>query len=76
VKKPSRRTLEQVGIALLVCGVVTGMGVSVGATRGIAVWLEIVGLVVGLILVVAGLWMSRTFRTVDSDRPHKPDNGG
>ena len=49
------------------------MGVSVGATRGMATWVEIVGLVIGLVLVVVGLWMARTFRNADPKRPHKPD---
>jgi len=73
VNKPSRKALDQIGIILLVCGVVVGMGVSVGATRGMAMWLEIVGLVIGLILVVAGLWMARAFRNADPKRPHKSD---
>ena len=73
MKKPSRKTLDQVGIILLIAGVVVGMGVSVGATRGMATWLEIVGLVIGLLLVVAGLWMARAFRNADPKRPHKSD---
>jgi hypothetical protein len=47
------------------------MGVS--AVRGLAAWVQILGLVLGLLLVVAGLWMARTFRTKDPNRPHKPD---
>ncbi len=73
MKRPSRKLLDQMGIILLICGVVLGMGVSVGATHGMAQWLEIVGLVVGLVLVVAGLWMARTFRRADPNRPQKPD---
>jgi hypothetical protein len=73
-KQPSgSKKRDQIGIILLICGVVLGMGVSVGATRGMAMWLEIVGLVIGLILVVVGLWMARAFRQADPKRPHKPD---
>jgi hypothetical protein len=61
------------GIILLVAGVVIAMGVSVGASRGMAGWLEIVGLVVGLVLVVVGLWLARTFRLTDPNRPQKPE---
>ncbi len=73
MNKPSRKTLDQVGIILLICGVVVGMGVSVGATRGMAMWLEVVGLVIGLILVATGLWLARAFRNADPKRPHKSD---
>jgi hypothetical protein len=38
-----------------------------------AVWLEVVGLVIGLLLVVVGLWMARAFRNADPKRPHKSD---
>jgi hypothetical protein len=73
VRKPSPKTLDQAGIILLVAGVVVGMGVSVGATRGMATWLVIVGSVIGLLLAVVGLWMARTFRNADPKRPHKSD---
>ncbi len=73
MKKPSRKLLDQIGIILLICGVVLGMGVSVGATHGMATWLEIVGLVFGLILVVVGLLLARTFRRADPNRPQRPE---
>jgi uncharacterized membrane protein len=66
LKRPSRKTLDQIGIILLITGVVIAMGVS--AVRGLATWVEILGLVLGLILVVAGLAMARTFRAKDSDQ--------
>lgn len=61
------------GIILLIGGVVVAMGVSVGLARGLRTWVAIVGLVVGLILVIAGLWMASSFRNADPKRPHKPD---
>jgi hypothetical protein len=73
VKQPSRKILDQLGNILLVAGVVAGMGVSVGAANGLALWLEIVGVVVGLLLVVAGLWVSHTFRRSDPEGPRRPD---
>ncbi len=75
MKRPARKTIDQIGIILLICGVVLGMGVSVGATHGMAMWLEIVGLVLGLVLVVAGLWLARAFRQADPNRPQKPGQG-
>jgi type IV secretory pathway VirB2 component (pilin) len=51
--------------------VVIAMGVS--AVRGLATWVQISGLVLGLILVVVGLAMARTFRTKDPNRPDRPD---
>jgi hypothetical protein len=72
LNRPSRKTLDQVGIILLIAGVVVGMGVSVGASRGMDRWVEIVGLAVGLALVIAGLWLARTFRHADPNRPQKP----
>jgi hypothetical protein len=65
---------DQIGIILLITGVVAGMGVSMGASRGMADWLMIVGLVIGLLFVAVGLWMARTFRNTDPRRPHKPDD--
>jgi hypothetical protein len=48
--------------------VVIAMGVS--SVRGLATWVEILGLVLGLLLVVLGLAMARAFRsTKDQDRP-------
>jgi hypothetical protein len=74
VKRPSRKALDQIGIMLLISGVVVGMGVSTLTARGmLKTWVEIVGLIVGLLLVVAGLWLARTFRKADPNRPHKPD---
>ena len=73
MKQLSRKTLDQIGIILLIAGVVVGMGVSMGASRGMATWLIVTGLVIGLLLVAVGLWMARTFRTTDPKRPHKPD---
>jgi uncharacterized membrane protein len=66
LKRPSRKTLDQIGILLLISGVVIAMGVS--AVRGLATWVSILGLVLGLILVVVGLAMARTFRSKDSDQ--------
>ena len=43
------------------------------ATHGLQTWVEITGLVVGLVLVVVGLWLARTFRNKDPNRPHRPD---
>jgi preprotein translocase subunit SecD len=71
LKRPSRKALDQAGIILLVAGVVIAMGVS--AVRGLATWLQILGLVLGLIFVAVGLWMARTFRNKDPNRPHRPD---
>jgi type IV secretory pathway TrbD component len=34
---------------------------------------EIAGLALGLVLVVVGLWLARTFRKADPNRPQKPD---
>jgi hypothetical protein len=73
VNRPSRKILDQLGNILLVAGVVAGMGVSVGAVNGLALWLEIVGVVIGLLLVVAGLWVSHTFRHSDPEGPRRPD---
>jgi len=42
------------------------MGVS--AVRNLATWVQILGLALGLILVVVGLVMARTFRSKDWDR--------
>ena len=42
------------------------MGVS--AVRGLETWVQILGLVLGLLLVVAGLAMARTFRSKDPDQ--------
>ena len=65
--------LDQIGIILLISGVVVAMGVSVMATHGLQTWVAMTGLVVGLILVVVGLWLARTFRNKDPNRPHRPD---
>jgi type IV secretory pathway VirB2 component (pilin) len=46
--------------------VVIAMGVS--AVRGLATWVQILGLALGLILVLVGLAMARTFRTKDPDQ--------
>ena len=73
MKQPSRKVLDQVGIVMLIAGVVVAMGVSVMATHGLQTWVEITGLVVGLVLVVVGLWLARTFRNKDPNRPHRPD---
>lgn len=72
-RSSSSKVRDQIGVILLIAGVVTGMGVSMGATRGMAAWLQVTGLVIGLILVVVGLWMARAFRHADPKRPHKPD---
>jgi hypothetical protein len=48
---------------LLISGVVVAMGVS--AVRNLATWVQILGLALGLILVVVGLAMARTFRSKD-----------
>jgi hypothetical protein len=71
LKKPSRKALDQTGIILLITGVVLAMGVS--AVRGLETWMEILGLALGLVLVVAGLWLARTFRNKDPKRPQRPD---
>ena len=73
MKKPSRKTLDHIGIVLLVSGVVIGMGVSSLASRGLKAWVEIAGLALGLVLVVVGLWLARTFRKAAPNRPQKPD---
>jgi len=65
-KKPSRKTLDQIGIILLISGVVVAMGVS--AVRGLSTWVQILGLALGIVLVIVGLAMARTFRSKDSDR--------
>jgi type IV secretory pathway VirB2 component (pilin) len=41
------------------------MGIS--AVRGLSTWVQILGLVLGIVLVIAGLAMARTFRSKDSD---------
>ena len=73
LKRPSRKVLDQIGIILLISGVVVAMGVSALAARGLKTSVEIIGLVVGLVLVVVGLWLARTFRNKDPNRPHRPD---
>jgi uncharacterized membrane protein len=73
LKKPSRKVLDQIGIILLIAGVVIAMGVSAMASRGLKIWISIVCLVIGLLLVVVGLWLARTFRKADPDRPHRQD---
>ena len=65
--------LDSIGIILLVAGVVIAMGVSVMASHGLKTWISITCLVIGLILVVAGLWLARTFRKADPNRPHRQD---
>lgn len=65
-KRPSRKALDQIGIILLISGVVVAMGVS--AVRGLSTWVQILGLGLGIVLVIAGLAMARTFRSKDSDR--------
>ncbi len=65
MKRPSRKTLDQVGIVLLISGVVIAMGISV--VWGLETWVQILGLVLGLILVGLGLAVGRTFRSKDSD---------
>ena len=57
----------------MISGVVVAMGVSVMAAKGLKTWVEITGLVVGLVLVVIGLWLARTFRNKDPNRPHRSD---
>ena len=47
------------------------MGVS--SVRGLRTWVEVVGLAFGLVLVVVGLWLARTFRKKDHTRPQRPD---
>jgi uncharacterized membrane protein len=73
LKQASRKVLDQIGIILLIAGVVIAMGVSAMAARGLKPWVVITGLVVGLVLVVIGLWLARTFRNKDPNRPHRPD---
>jgi hypothetical protein len=41
------------------------MGIS--AVRGLALWIQILGLMLGLVLVIAGLALTRTFRTKGPD---------
>jgi type IV secretory pathway VirB2 component (pilin) len=43
--------------------VVIAMGVS--AVRGLETWVQILGLVLGLLLVLAGLAMTRAFKSKD-----------
>lgn len=70
MKKPSRKALDQIGIMLLISGVVVGMGVSTLAARHyLEIWQGYVGLALGLVLMVAGLWLARTFSKGDSNRP-------
>ena len=66
MKRPSRKTIDQIGIILLITGVVIAMGIS--AIRGLATWVEVLGLVVGLLLVLVGLAMARTFKSKDPDQ--------
>ena len=73
MNSPSRKVLDQIGIILLISGVVIAMGVSAMAARGLKTSVEIIGLVVGLVLVVVGLWLARTFRNKDPNRPHRSD---
>jgi type IV secretory pathway VirB2 component (pilin) len=65
MKRLSRKTWDQIGIVLLISGVVIAMGVS--AIRGLETWVQILGLVLGLVLVVAGLALARTFRSRGPD---------
>jgi hypothetical protein len=65
LNRPSHKALDQIGLILLVAGVVIAMGVS--AVRGLATWVQILGLVAGLLLVVVGLAMGRTFKSKKSD---------
>jgi type IV secretory pathway VirB2 component (pilin) len=46
--------------------VVVAMGVS--AVRGLSTWVQFLGLALGIVLVIVGLAMARTFRSKDSDR--------
>ena len=73
MNKPSRKVLDQIGIVLLIAGVVIAMGVSVMASHGLKTWISVTCLVIGLLLVVAGLWLARTFRKADPNRPHRQD---
>ena len=74
MKRPSRKEFDQIGITLVVAGVMVALGVSTLLTRGLLqTWVLYTGLAVGLVLVVAGLWMRTTFREVDTDQPRKPD---
>jgi hypothetical protein len=63
LNKPSRKTLDQTGIILIISGVVIAMGVS--SVRGLATWVEILGLVLGILIVILGLAIGRTFRSKD-----------
>ena len=74
MKASTRKLLDQIGIILLIAGVVMAMGVSALAAKGLATWAQVTGLVVGLAFAAVGLWMARTFRTADPKRPHRSDS--
>ena len=75
MKRPARKEFDQIGITLVVAGVMVALGVSTLLTRGLLQnWVLYTGLAVGLVLVVAGLWMRSMFREADPDQPRKPDS--
>ena len=49
------------------------MGVSAVPPGASTMWVQTVGLALGLVLVVAGLWLARAFRNADPNRPQNPD---
>jgi len=62
--RPKNKTLEIIGVMLLISGVVIGMAVA--WIQGIDPSLQIALLVLALVLAVIGLVLNRKFRLPDS----------
>lgn len=62
--RPKNKTLDTIGVMLLISGVVIGMAVA--WIRGLAMGLQIALLIFALVLVVIGLVLNRKFRMPDS----------